>query len=74
MEQKDYDLSQQMVSYLCNFVRNGNPNKGGELPTWIASDRGQKRVLHLGEKATGMKKPPMLKMIKTMLTNKAVGE
>jgi para-nitrobenzyl esterase len=73
-EQKDIDLSEQMVAYLCNFVRCGNPNKSGELPTWIASDKGQKRVLCMGERNTAMKKPGMLKMIKTMLTNKAVGE
>ena len=74
MEQKDYDLSEQMVSYLCNFVRTGNPNKSGELPTWIASDKTQKRVLVLGEKPTHMAKPSLLKMVKTMLTNKAAGE
>ena len=74
MEQKDYDLSEQMVSYLCNFARNGNPNKIEALPTWIASGKGQKRVLVLGEKPTGMRKPDMLKMVKIMLTNKAVGE
>ena len=74
MEQKDYDLSQQMTDYLCNFATNGDPNKAAQLPTWIASDRTQKRVLILGEKPTGMRKPNMLKMIHTMLTNKAVGE
>ena len=74
MEQKDYDLSEQMVAYLCNFVRSGNPNKSGQLPTWIASDCGQQKVLMLGEKATGMGKPNLFKMIATMLTNKAVGE
>ena len=74
MEQKDYDLSAQMVSYLCNFVRTGNPNKSGELPTWIASDKGQNRVLLFSDKDTKMGKPNLLKMIHTMLTNKAVGE
>ena len=74
MEQKDHDLSEQMVDYLCNFVRTGNPNNTGVLPTWIASDKTQKRVLRLGEKKTHMCKPSMLKMVKTMLTNKAVGE
>ena len=74
MEQKDYDLSEQMVSYLCNFVKTGDPNKAAQLPTWIASGKGQNRVLCLGEKETGMRKPSMLKMVKTMLTNKAVGE
>ena len=73
-EQKDRELSQQMVAYLCSFVRTGDPNRPGELPTWIASDSGQKRVLILGEKPAHMAKPNMLKMIKTMLTNQAVGE
>ena len=74
MEQKDRDLSQQMIAYLCNFVRTGNPNKSGQLPTWIASDKTQKRVLRLGEKKTHMCSPSTMKMVKTMLTNKAVGE
>ncbi len=74
MEKKDYDLSEQMVNYLCNFVRSGNPNKSGELPTWVSSGSNQKRVLILGEKPTAMGKPGMMKMVATMLTNKAVGE
>ena len=74
MEQKDYDLSRQMVAYLSNFVRSGNPNKSGQLPTWIASGAGQPKVLILGEKEPAMAKPNILKMIYTMLTNKAVGE
>ena len=74
MEQKDYDLSAQMVDYLCNFAKTGDPNKAAQLPTWIASDKKQKRVLILGEKDTHMGKPNKLKMIYTMLTNTAVGE
>ena len=74
MEQKDHDLSRQMIAYLCNFVRSGNPNQTGELPQWVASDKHQKKVLMLGEKDTAMGKPGKLKMIHTMLTNKAVGE
>ena len=46
----------------------------GKLPTWIASGKGQNRVLMLGEKKTAMGKPSTLKMLHTMLTNKAVGE
>ena len=74
MEAKDFDLSQQMTDYLCNFVKTGNPNKSGQLPQWVASGSGQKRVMLLGEKDSQMGKPSMLKMIHTMLTNKAVGE
>ena len=74
MEEKDRALSRQMVSYLCNFAKNGDPNRAAQLPTWIASDKSQPRVMILGEKPTGMGKPSMLKMVWTMLTNKAVGE
>ena len=74
MEEKDYDLSEQMTDYLCNFVKTGDPNKAAKLPTWIASDKTQNRVLRLGEKHTHMCKPSVPKMIWTMLTNKAVGE
>ena len=74
MEQKDRELSDQMTDYLCNFVRTGDPNKAAKLPTWIASDKTQRKVLWLGEKPTHMGKPNLLKMIYTMLTNKAVGE
>ncbi len=72
-EEKDRALSRQMVAYLCNFVRTGNPNKGGQLPTWIASDKTQKRVLVLGERETGMRRTNTLKLVKTMLTKKSVG-
>lgn len=74
MEQKDYDLSSQMVDYLCNFAKTGNPNKDYELPRWELSSSKQKKVLCLGEEPTGMTKPSKLKMLHTMLTNKAVGE
>lgn len=74
MEQKDYDLSRLMVSYLTNFVKTGNPNKAGQLPTWIASDKSQKKVMCLGEQPAHMGKPSMLRLVKTMLCNKAVGE
>ena len=74
MEQKDYDLSEQMIQYLVNFCQKGDPNKAAQLPTWVASGNGQRKVLMLGERETHMGKPGMLKMIHTMLTNKAVGE
>ena len=74
MEDKDRQLSDQMIDYLCNFAKTGDPNKAAQLPTWIASDKGQNRVLCLGEKPTHMAKPGMLKLVYTMLTNKAVGE
>lgn len=73
MAPKDYALSEQMINYLCNFARTGDPNGQG-LPCWTASTPKQKQVLMLGESDTAMGKPSMVKMIRTMLTNKAVGE
>ncbi len=74
MEEKDYELSRQMVGYLCSFVSTGDPNSAGDLPKWQPSTPGQKAVLFLGEKQPHMAKPSTLKMIKTMLTNHAPGE
>ena len=74
MEEKDRELSEQMTDYLCNFVKTGDPNKAAKLPTWIASDKTQPRVMIIGEKPAHMGKPNMAKMVWTMLTNKAVGE
>ena len=70
MEQKDRDLSNEMVNYLMNFCRSGNPNGEG-MPQWLP---GGKQVLRLGEGSTRMGKASMLKLVKTLLTNKAVGE
>ena len=71
-EQKDYDLSEQMSTYLCNFVKNGDPN-ASDVPVWSTCNKGGKSLL-LGEKETHMGKPPMLKLTGIMFTNKAVGE
>ena len=73
MEETDRVLSDKMTDYLCNFVKTGNPNGQG-LNQWVASDKGQKQVMGLDGEKPAMTKPSMLKMIKTMLTNKAVGE
>lgn len=62
------------VSWLFCACVWGKPDKAAKLPTWIASAGNQKRVLCLGEQDTHMGKPNLLKLIVTMLTNKAVGE
>lgn len=53
MEEKDYALSRQMVEYLCNFVRCGDPN-GGSLPRWRPSKKDDPAVMLLGEQETAM--------------------
>ncbi|MBP3655432.1 MAG: carboxylesterase family protein [Clostridia bacterium] len=74
MTDKDYALSDRMTSCLCHFARSGNPNGAGADAQWLASAKGQNRVMIMGEGDARMGKPGMLKMIRTMLTNKAVGE
>ena len=74
METKDRSLSEEMVRYLCNFVKNGDPNRGEVVPRWNPAQTSGKKVLHMGEQPGAMEKPSTLKLIHTMLTNKAVGE
>lgn len=73
MTRKDHVLSNQMTSYLTNFCKYGDPNGAG-LTAWLPMGKGQSKVLCLGEAETHMGKADMIKLTKTMLTNKAVGE
>ncbi|MBQ7001904.1 MAG: carboxylesterase family protein [Oscillospiraceae bacterium] len=73
MTRKDHVLSNQMTSYLTNFCKYGDPNGAG-LTAWLPMGKSQSKVLCLGEADTHMGKADMLKLTKTMLTNKAVGE
>ena len=69
-EEKDRELSDLMVRYLCNFAKKGNPNGSGN-PEWVTAGD---RSMIMGEKKAHMGKPSTLKQVYTMLTNKAVGE
>ncbi|MBQ8813029.1 MAG: carboxylesterase family protein [Lachnospiraceae bacterium] len=73
MEKKDYDLSEQMSDYLTNFAKYGDPN-GTAHAAWQPMSAKQDKVLRFGEGDTRMGKASKLKLIYTMLTNKAVGE
>ena len=74
MEDKDQALSEEMVRYLCNFAKTGDPNNGEDVNYWSAAQSSGKKVLCIGESTTTMRKPSALKLVYTMLTNKAVGE
>lgn len=72
MEQKDYELSDKMTTYLCNFVKNGHPNSEN-MPEWNSVNE-SKRSMILGEGEAKMGNPSIFKLAAIMLTNKAVGE
>lgn len=69
----DYQISDAMVSALCNFAKTGNPNGDG-LVEWKATTEEQKQIMVWGEELPHMGKTSKWKLMKTMLTNKAVGE
>ncbi len=73
MTRKDHMLSNQMAEYLTNFCRYADPNGAG-LTAWLPMSKTQRRVMCLGEADSHMGKADMLKLVKNMLTNKAVGE
>ena len=70
MEQKDYELSNQMTDYLTNFVKSGNPNGKG-LPNWDSAGKGSLRI---GEGKTGMGRVSYMKLWYSMLSGKSSGE
>ena len=70
MEQKDYDLSDQMTEYLTNFAKRGNPN-GDELPIWEPASKG---TMHIGEGESGMQKVSKMKLWYNMFASRSSGE
>ena len=62
-KQRDYEASGQMMDYLVNFARTGDPNGPG-LPPW----RKGKPALRIGPKGTGMGHVSYYKLLKNMLT------
>ena len=72
MEEKDYQLSEVMTSYLCNFVKYGNPNgENNTIPEWNKC-KNDKDVISFGNDISPKGKMKML--IINTLTNKPVGE
>lgn len=52
----DYRLAESMITYICNFVRSGDPN-GEDLPLWEPATAESQRFLRFGEKKPEMMEP-----------------
>ena len=73
MTEKDRELSRQMVDYLTNFAKTGDPNGEG-IPRWDAVTQIQGNVLCLGEGDTTMGQPDLAKLQWNMENRRSVGE
>ena len=69
----DYEISDCMVTALCNFAKTGDPNQPGST-MWQPTTAKQKNMMIWGEKLPAMGSPLGLKLWYTMFTNKNVGE
>ena len=66
--ERDREASGQMLDYLANFARSGDPNGAG-LPVWKKAAGGLRaRVLHIAPKGTAMGHAHYGTMLKNMLT------
>ena len=65
--ERDREASNEMMDYLANFARTGDPN-GANLPAWKKAGGVRTRVLHIAPKATKMGHVHYFTMLKNMLT------
>ena len=63
---RDYEASEQLVSYLANFARTGDPNGEG-LPRWTRAEKPFARVLRIARKGTAMGRVDYLRLTRNYL-------
>lgn len=69
-EEVDYRISRDMVAYLLNFVKTGDPNGRG-LAKWEAVTADRQRSLHFGEEKPAMTEPSLETLAETERTRPA---
>ena len=65
--ERDHEASREMMEYIANFVRTGDPNGEG-LPAWKPAAKHDGAVLCFRKARTVMGRPDYAKMTKNMLT------
>ena len=63
---RDYEASGQLVTYLANFARSGDPNGDG-LPRWTRAGKPFARVLRIAREGTTMGRVDYLKLTRNYL-------
>ena len=63
-EEVDFRISENMIQYVSNFVKNGDPNGTG-LPKWEPVTQKQQLCLHLGDQVPEMMAPDIQKLYET---------
>ena len=63
---RDREVSKQMLEYLVNFVKSGDPNSSA-LPVWYKTDKDSKKVLCFRKKQTKMGRTSYLRLAVNML-------
>lgn len=66
-EERDYKLMEEMVTYLCNFAKNGNPNDEKTFK-WLPINKKQKMPIIFGEDELKMKKVNKIKLFLRLFT------
>lgn len=74
MTEKDATLARQMVAALMNFCKTGDPNGEGLPARWLPMAKGQPKAMRFGEAEAHMGGVNMVKLTKTMLSGKSVGQ
>ena len=64
LEEVDFRISENMIQYVSNFVKNGDPNGTG-LPKWEPVTQKQQLCLHLGDQVPEMMAPDIQKLYET---------
>ena len=62
---RDREVSKQMIDYLANFAKKGDPN-GSLLPEWIKTNKNNHEVLCVNLKEIKMGRPSYIKLIWNM--------
>ena len=66
-DETDFRISHNMIDYIANFVKTGDPNGEG-LAAWVAAAADKQEFLHFGDDECAMMQPDSAKLLDTQTT------